>query len=229
MKSCKKCGEAKPVTSFYKSDRCTDGYRGTCKQCMALFTKTTCLPSGAYGVVPMPSQDRLNELFEVSGPDLIARLSRGCVRSGSVCGYKRKDGYIRVKVDGALVMAHRVIWKMRHGDEPRFIDHINGVRSDNRPENLRAVTSSDNKSNESLRVDSSSGFIGVTWHTPTNPTKRAKWVAKIAKDGNEKHIGYYDELKDAVLSYNSECLKLHGDYGARKIEHNLNKLRELGL
>ncbi|WP_220386166.1 HNH endonuclease signature motif containing protein, partial [Klebsiella pneumoniae] len=72
----------------------------------------------------------------------MARKSRGRVKSGSVCGYKRKDGYIRVKVDGALVMAHRIVWKMLHGDEPSFIDHINGDRSDNRPKNLRAVTSS---------------------------------------------------------------------------------------
>ncbi|HGN9324257.1 TPA: HNH endonuclease signature motif containing protein [Klebsiella pneumoniae] len=159
----------------------------------------------------------------------MARKSRGRVKSGSVCGYKRKDGYIRVKVDGALVMAHRIVWKMLHGDEPSFIDHINGDRSDNRPKNLRAVTSSDNKSNETLRVDSTSDFIGVTWHTPTSPTKAAKWVAKIAKEGSEKHIGYYINLKDAVLAYNAECLRLHGDYGLRKIEHNLNKLRELGL
>lgn len=226
MKSCKKCGETKPLAYFYKSDRCTDGYRGTCKQCAV---KTKCLPAAENGVVPMPSADRLNELFELSGSDLVARKSRGCIKSGSVCGYKRKDGYIRVKVDGALVMAHRIVWKMLHGDEPSFIDHINGDRSDNRPENLRAVTSSDNKSNERLRVDSTSGFIGVTWHTPTSPTKTAKWVAKIAKEGSEKHIGYYINLKDAVLAYNAECLRLHGDYGLRKIEHNLNKLRELGL
>lgn len=226
MKSCKKCGETKPLTSFYTSDRCTDGYRGTCKQCA---TKTQCLPAKENGVVPIPSADRLNELFELVGSDLVAKKSRGCVKSGSVCGYKRKDGYIRVKVDGALVMAHRVVWKMYNGDEPTFIDHINGDRSDNRLENLRAVTSSDNKSNESLRIDSTSGFIGVTWYTTTISTKTAKWVAKIAKEGNEKHIGYYIELKDAVLAYNAECLKLHGDYGLRKVEHNLNKLRELGL
>lgn len=115
---------------------------------------------------------------------------------------------------------------MLNGDEPSFIDHINGDRSDNRPENLRAVTSSDNKSNESLRVDSTSGFIGVTWYSPT---KKAKWVAKIAKEGSEKHIGYFVELKEAVLAYNAECLKIHGEYGVRKVEHNLSRLAELGM
>jgi len=229
MKSCKKCGETKPLTSFYKSDRCTDGYRGTCKQCMALFSKTTCLPSGANGVVPLPSQDRLNELFEASGPDLIARVSRGCVRCGSVCGYMRKDGYVRVKVDGALVMAHRIVWKMFNGDEPDFIDHINGVRSDNRIDNLRAATKAINSLNESLRADSQSGFVGVSWHTPTDRRKTPKWVAKIARGGESLHIGYFHDLKLAVLAYNVECERIHGEYGKRKIEHNLNKLREMGL
>lgn len=226
MKSCKKCGELKPLSSFYKSSRCTDGYRGTCKLCAA---KTKCLPAADNGIVPLPSTDRLNELFELSGQDLVARKSRGCVRKGSVCGYKRKDGYVRVKVDGALVMAHRIVWKMFHGSEPIIIDHINGNPSDNRIENLREASSSENKTNESLRINSSSGFIGVTWYTPTIPTKTAKWVAKIAKDGTEKHIGYFNDLKDAVLAYNSVCEKVHGEFGRRKVEHNINKLREIGL
>jgi hypothetical protein len=59
-----------------------------------------------------------------------------------------------------LVMAHRIVWKMFNGDEPDFIDHINGVRSDNRIENLRPATKTINKLNESLRADSQSGFIG---------------------------------------------------------------------
>jgi len=226
MKSCIKCGESKPLTSFYKSDRCTDGYRGSCKKCSA---KTKCLPAAPNGVVPIPSVERLNELFQLSQSELVARKSRGCVKAGSVCGYKRKDGYVRIKVDGALVMAHRIVWKMFHGDEPIYIDHINGDRSDNRIENLRAVTSSDNRANESLRINSTSGFIGVTWHIPTSPTKTPKWVAKIAKDGKEKHIGYFTGLKEAVLAYNDECLRLHGDYGLRKIEHNMTRLRDMGL
>lgn len=229
MKSCKKCGESKPLTEFYKSDRCTDGYRGTCKSCAALHQKTKCLPAGENGVIPLPNKERLNELFVLSGSDLIARKSRGCVRAGTVCGYLRKDGYLRIKVDGALVLAHRIVWKMVHGDEPHYLDHINGDRADNRIENLRPVTSSDNKSNETLRINSASGFVGVTWHIPTKPTKTSKWVAKIAKGGKETHIGYFTELKDAVLAYNAECLKAHGEYGKRKIEHNMNRLREMGL
>ncbi|ENJ4715002.1 TPA: HNH endonuclease [Enterobacter kobei] len=229
MKPCKKCGETKPLSEFYRSKKCTDGYRGSCKACASLLNKTKCLPASKDGVVPLPSKDRLNELFEVLGSDLIAKISRGCVKSGSVCGYKRKDGYIRVKVDGALVMAHRIVWKMFNGDEPDFIDHINGVRSDNRIENLRSATKSINKINESLRSNSQSGFIGVSWHTPTDSRKTSKWVAKIALAGKHHHIGYFHDLKLAVLAYNAECERLHGEYGKRKIDHNLNKLREMGL
>lgn len=126
-------------------------------------------------------------------------------------------------------MAHRVVWKMFNGDEPAFIDHINGNRSDNGIENLRPATKSINKINESLRSNSQSGFVGVSWHTPTDSRKTSKWVAKIARGGENVHIGYFHDLKDAVLAYNVECERLHGEYGKRKIEHNLNKLREMGL
>lgn len=229
MKSCKKCLESKPLSSFYKTDKSSDGYRGVCKLCAKTHHKKTNILAGINGTIPIPQKERLCELFELIGPDLVSRTSRGCVRAGMVCGYKRKDGYLRIKVDGATVLAHRIVWKMINGDEPDYIDHINGDRADNRIENLRPVSSSENKSNEKLRINSSSGFVGVTWHTPTSPTKTAKWVVKIAKDGKEKHIGYFVELKDAVLAYNAECLILHGDYGSRKIEHNLNRLREMGL
>jgi hypothetical protein len=82
---------------------------------------------------------------------------------------------------------------MYNGDEPTFIRAFaqSSSRSDNRLENLRAVTSSDNKSNESLRIDSTSGFIGVTWYTPTSRPKRQNGWLKIAKGTNEKHNGYY--------------------------------------
>lgn len=59
--------------------------------------------------------------------------------------------------------------------------------------------------------------------------KTSKWVAKIALAGKHHHIGYFHDLKLAVLAYNAECERLHGEYGKRKIDHNLNKLREMGL
>src|SRR5690606_8977984 len=53
-------------------------------------------------------------------------------RSGQLAGRQRRDGYSSVIVSMVDLMTHRVVWKLLHGDEPENLDHINGVRSDNR-------------------------------------------------------------------------------------------------
>lgn len=67
---------------------------------------------------------------------------------GRPAGHTTRHGYRRVRVNGQNCAEHRLIWKIVHGKEPRgFIDHINGIRDDNRPENLRDVTPAENAMN----------------------------------------------------------------------------------
>lgn len=59
-------------------------------------------------------------------------------------------------------LAHRVIWALVHGEWPEEIDHINGIRDDNRLVNLRSVTRSENTKNLSRQTRNGTGIIGVT-------------------------------------------------------------------
>ena len=162
--------------------------------------------------------------------EFVWRVSCRGTKAGDIAGTSGSQGRRHIIIGYARYKAHRLAWLYVYGKWPeKLIDHINGVRSDNRIENLRAATKSINKINESLRSNSQSGFIGVSWHTPTDSRKTSKWVAKIALAGKHHHIGYFHDLKLAVLAYNAECERLHGEYGKRKIDHNLNKLREMGL
>jgi hypothetical protein len=89
--------------------------------------------------------------------------------------------------------AHRVIWAMVHDEWPRDqIDHINGVRADNRIGNLRSVTNRENSKNRKLPTNTTSGRIGVTWSG-----RDSKWRAVIDVDGGTKHLGYFDNFEDA--------------------------------
>ena len=68
---------------------------------------------------------------------------------GNVIGTKKLNGYITVTLNGKQLLAHRIVWKAFNGEIPEGmeIDHINTIRDDNRLENLRLVSSSENKRN----------------------------------------------------------------------------------
>ncbi|EMN8805026.1 HNH endonuclease [Raoultella ornithinolytica] len=144
--------------------------------------------------------------------------------AGSAAGNIGSNGYIRIKLLGFDYRAHRLAWFISYKQWPIDIDHINGVVTDNRIINLRIATSLESGFNRFSRKKSDN-FIGISWNKANS-----NWTAQIAAGESKKqHIGSFAELKDAVLAYNAECERLHGEYGKRKIEHNLNRLRELGL
>lgn len=90
--------------------------------------------------------------------------------------------------------AHRVIWAMETGAWPSDqIDHINGVRHDNRMENLRLADQAENMKNAARPSDNTSGFIGVSWSK-----RKSRWIAYINANGVRHQLGVYRDINDAV-------------------------------
>lgn len=101
--------------------------------------------------------------------------------------------------------AHRVIWALHYGVWPESeIDHINGVRSDNRIENLRLATRSGQLQNVGIRASNTSGYPGVSWHRG-----RGRWRAAIRCQGAARHIGYFDSAEEAGAAYLEAKARLH--------------------
>jgi len=118
------------------------------------------------------------------------------VAAGRKAGSINKDGYLEVKLKGVKYAAHRIAWFLYYGFEAsKDLDHINHDRTDNRIDNLREVTKSENSRNASKRVDNSSGFTGVAWIK-----RNRKWHAKIWLFGKYKHLGYHTTIVDAVCA-----------------------------
>lgn len=105
------------------------------------------------------------------------------------------NGYLSGRVLGIKEYAHRVAWMIAHGTWPRQIDHINGIKKDNRASNLRSVFQSENMKNTRLRSDNTSGFVGVSWDKRKN-----MWLSGIKIDGRRYHVGYFAKLNDAVTA-----------------------------
>jgi len=109
-------------------------------------------------------------------------------------GYADPKGYRYLKINNRRYAAHRIIWCMVNGGWPNgFIDHINQNPSDNRIENLRVVSRSDNAKNTKVRCDNSSGVIGVSWHS-----NKKRWVARINVNRKRIELGSYLTIEEAI-------------------------------
>ena len=116
------------------------------------------------------------------------------VSIGDVCSTINKAGYIAIMVSKKLYLGHRLAWYFTYGKFPtKEIDHINRVKTDNRIENLREVTSSENSRNMPITKRNNSGTIGVSWYK-----SRQKWRATIMNNNKQIHLGYFDNKNDAI-------------------------------
>jgi len=143
----------------------------------------------------MIKQDDLQDLFQYKDGHLYWKKNRSNVKAGQKAGNQREDGYIDVGLYGRLIREHRLVWIWHFGEAPEFLDHINGIRNDNRIENLRAATRQQNQQNLKKRKDNNSGAVGVNWHK-----KAKKWQASICIDKKSKYLGLFDCFDDAVLA-----------------------------
>lgn len=120
--------------------------------------------------------------------------------SGASAGKKvgRLDGkgYIQIGVCGRKYMAHRLAWWLHYREWPKDqIDHLNGVKTDNRICNLEVVDQTTNLLRRGRRKDNTSGVPGVCRHKATR-----KWVAYICVNKKPRHLGVFDAKQEAIAA-----------------------------
>lgn len=98
-------------------------------------------------------------------------------------------------------LMHRVIMKP---PKSMMIDHINHDGIDNRRENLRIVTNSQNQSNVGLISTNTTGFRGVRFH-------KNGWEASLKFNTTFIYLGRFKSAEDAARAYDSKILELHGE------------------
>jgi hypothetical protein len=126
--------------------------------------------------------------------------------------YRDNYGYVVSKIYDkktkkcSTIRMHRMIMGVLSKKNVE-IDHINHNGLDNRKENLRVCTSSQNSANTRKRSDNSSGYKGVHWH------KQCKlWRAQISVNKKMRHIGLFKEPREAAKAYNEAAIKYFGGF-----------------
>lgn len=105
-------------------------------------------------------------------------------------------GYLNGHIFKKHYYAHRIAWAIHYGSWPSGqIDHINGIRYDNRIANLRDVSHSDNQKNAKLRHDNKSGMPGIDWRG-----NASAWRVRVSRDGARHIVGYFKNLDEAVTA-----------------------------
>lgn len=155
------------------------------------------------------SKDMANSLFKYCDGRLLWKsLGRG--RKKHDITAKVKDGYIVVGFNYKCYKVHRIIWIMHNGDIPKghLIDHINGIRDDNRIENLRVVSPSQNQHNRRKRnLNKTVKYKGVSFKKRENT-----FQASISLNYKYIHIGSFRSAEDAARAYNVAAKKYFGEH-----------------
>lgn len=128
----------------------------------------------------------------------------GKAKDGAVAGTSHNRGYIIVRVNGRRYLAHRLAWFLYYGVWPeKQIDHINGIRSDNRIVNLRDVSPVVNCQNlRKPTIRNKSGYLGVM---PSGD----RWMAQIRINGNRTHLGRFKTPEEAHAAYLEAKRRFH--------------------
>ena len=127
---------------------------------------------------------------------------------GEIAGCKRPDGYIIISVCGRQYLAQRLAWLYETGDWPTLdMDHIDGVRDNNKLANLRHVSRSVNLQNlKSAKPNNMhSRLLGVV-------KNKQRWSARITTGGVGIHLGTFDTPELASDAYINAKKELHSGY-----------------
>lgn len=141
-------------------------------------------------------------------------------KKGFVAGSLKSNGYVDIRFNGPIYRAHRLAWFYHYGKWPDGeIDHINGIKSDNRISNLREATRAESIRNIGRRNKNKTGFKGVG-------NVGNKWKARITFNGENIYLGLFDTPEDAHEAYCKAATNLHGSFA--NIDNNPEHLKKGG-
>jgi len=158
----------------------------------------------------MITQKRLKEMLHYD-PDTgvftwLVNLPNG-TKVGDIAGCNNFR-YNLIGVDKKQYLIHRLAFLYMIGEIPKYVDHINEIKDDNRWCNLRPCNQSQNMANVVAPLSNNkSGFKGVYWEK-----YRCKWRADIKKNGKNHLVGRFDSPEAAHKAYKQKHVEIFGEF-----------------
>jgi hypothetical protein len=158
-----------------------------------------------------PSAEQVRQLlnYEPDTGRLVWRVTSGRAIAGREAGGISKDiGYRRIRLlKSGIFLTHHLVWLILKGEWPKRLDHIDGDRLNNRIENLRECTQSQNLANTGKLSTNTSGIKGVNWHKASQ-----RWLAQIKVRGKQRHLGVFKTKEEAGVVYAAAAKEAFGDF-----------------
>ena len=131
--------------------------------------------------------------------------------TGATAGTVRPDGYLTIILFGKPYATSRLAWLYVYGKWPNEeIDHIDRNPSNNRIENLRDVSRSQNNCNHRVRSDSKTGVKGVHFHLASG-----LWHVTIRSYGKKRSVGYFKNIAEAAEASRAAEIETHGEFACQ--------------
>jgi len=159
--------------------------------------------------------DTIHDLFEYRDNDLYWKEQPHSVDMSKPAGcIDSSTGYRRIRINGKLYRAHRLIylmfneqWDITDTSQDNSVDHADNDTLNNNIDNLRVATNSQNQANSGKQKNNTSGTTGVVWHKAAG-----KWYVRIMVNKKSHHGGYFVNKEDAIAKAIQLRNELHGEF-----------------
>lgn len=155
------------------------------------------------------TQVYLKEIFTYSDGFLFWKIRMANrIKTGDKAGYlhEKRGGFRRViRINKKLYYSSRLIFLWHNGIMPLIVDHKDLNTQNDKIENLRSATNSENQRNKKSSINSTSKYLGVNFH-------KTKWRAAININGKPIHLGLFIKEIDAAKAYNTAAIKHHKEF-----------------